>query len=140
MARISQPWLFTWKEIDEASDLDRLRLVLDALPDEELVSLLEQRRGRGRDDYPIRPMWNAVIAGVVFQHSTAAALIRELWRNGELRQLCGFNPFGGMASAPSDDAMERFLKLVVEHREIPMPTGATKPTKEQEKMEPPGRR
>lgn len=118
MARISQPFLFSWKEIDEASDLDRLRLVLDALPDEDLVSFLEQRRGRGRDDYPIRPMWNAVIAGVVFQHPSAAALIRELWRNGELRQLCGFNPFGGMASAPSADAMERFLKLIVEHRKM----------------------
>ena len=97
MARISQPFLFSWKEIDEASDLDRLRLVLDALRGEDLVGFLEQRRGRGRDDYPIRPMWNAVIAGVVFQHPSAAALIRELWRNGELRQLCGFNPFGAMA-------------------------------------------
>ena len=36
-------------------------------------------------------MWNAVIAGVVFQHPSAAALLRELRRNGELRQLCGFN-------------------------------------------------
>ena len=118
MATIPQPYLFSWKEIDEASDLDRLRLVLDSLPDEMLVMFLEQRRGRGRDDYPIRPMWNAVIAGVVFQHPSAAALIRELWRNGELRQLCGFNPFGGMVSAPSADAMERFLKLILEHREM----------------------
>lgn len=115
MAIIPQPFLFSWKEIDEASDLDRLRLVLSALPDESLVCFLEQRRGRGRDDYPIRSMWNAVIAGIVFQHPSAAALLRELRRNGELRQLCGFNPFGGEASAPSDDAMERFLKLIVEH-------------------------
>lgn len=55
---------------------------------------------------------------MVFQHPSAAALIRELWRNGELRQLCGFNPFGGMASAPSDDAMERFLKLITDHKEM----------------------
>jgi hypothetical protein len=27
-----QPFLFSWKEIDEASDLERLRLVLDVLP------------------------------------------------------------------------------------------------------------
>jgi len=113
--RRSQPFLFSWKEIDEASDLDRLRLVLSTLPDESLVSYLEQRRGRGRNDYPIRPIWNAVIAGIVFQHPSAAALLREVRRNGELRQLCGFNPFGGEKSAPSDDAMERFLKLLVEH-------------------------
>lgn len=55
---------------------------------------------------------------MVFQHPSAAALIRELWRNGELRQLCGFDPLGGMTSAPSDDAMERFLLLLVGHREI----------------------
>jgi hypothetical protein len=118
MATIPQPFLFSWKEIDEASDLDRLRRVLDVLPDEALVSFLEQRRGRGRDDYPIRPMWNAVIAGIVFQHPCAAALLRELRRNGELRQLCGFNPFGGAMSAPSDDAMERFLKLIVDYQEM----------------------
>lgn len=80
MAIIPQPFLFSWEEIDEASDLDRLRLVLGALPDEALVSFLEERRGRGRDDYPIRPMWNAVIAGIVFQHPSAAALLRELRR------------------------------------------------------------
>lgn len=68
MATLPQPYLFSWKEIDAASDLDRLRLVLDALPDESLVSFLEQRRGRGRNDYPVRPMWNAVISGIVFQH------------------------------------------------------------------------
>jgi len=118
MATISQPYLFSWKEIDEASDLDRLRLVLGALPDEKLVRFFEEQRGRGRNDYPIRPMWNAMIAGIVFQHPSAAALLRELWRNGELRHLCGFNPFGGMASAPTADAMEHFLKLVVDHKEM----------------------
>ena len=118
MAIIPQPFLFSWHEIDAASDLDRLRLVLAALPDETLVGYLELRRGRGRNDYPIRPMWNAVIAGIVFQHPSAAALLRELRRNGELRQLCGFNPFGGESAAPSDDAMERFLKLIVQHSEM----------------------
>lgn len=113
MARISQPWLFSWKEIDEASDLDRLRLVLDALPDEQLVKFLEERRGKGRDDYPIRPMWNAVIAGIVYQHPSAESLRRELRRNGELRQICGFDPFLGEKAVP---------------------------TKGRGKMEPPGRR
>jgi len=116
MATIPQLSLFNWKQIDTSSDLDRLGLVLSALPDENLVLFLEERRGRGRNDYPIRPMWNAVIAGIVFQHPTAASLIRELWRNAELRQMCGFDLFGGMASAPTADAMERFLKIIVAHR------------------------
>jgi len=116
MAKIAQPSLFSWHQIDVASDLDRLGLVLSALPDESLVRFLEERRGRGRDDYPVRPMWNAVIAGIVFQHPSAAALIRELWRNGELRQVCGFDPLRGMGAAPSPDALDRFLALLVEHR------------------------
>jgi hypothetical protein len=117
MARIPQTRLFDWKQIDAASDLDRLRLVLDVLPDEELVSLLEQRRDRGRDDYPIRPTWNALIAGIVFQHPNAASLLRELWRNAELRQLCGFDPTKGAAAVPSQDAFGRFLHVVIDHQE-----------------------
>lgn len=118
MATIPQPSLFSWKEIDAASDLDRLVLVLAALAlfDEELVRILERRRGKGRDDYPVRPMWNAVIAGIVFQHPSIESLRRELGRNGELRQLCGFDPLLGAAAVPSKDAFSRFLELLIEHR------------------------
>lgn len=117
MARIPQGRLFGWKQIDAASDLDRLRLVLEALPDEPFVSFLEKRRDRGRDDYPIRPTWNALIAGIVFQHKDAASLLRELWRNAELRELCGFDASKGGAAVPTQDAFGRFLKLVIDHRE-----------------------
>ncbi len=114
MATIVQPYVFSWKHIDADSDLNRLRLVLSALPDEQFVSLLEQRRGKGRDDYPIRPVWNAMLAGIVFQHPSAASLLRELSRNGELRHLCGFNPLLGAQAVPSDDAFGRFLVVVLE--------------------------
>ena len=36
-----------------------LNLVRDNLPD-EIVVTLEKRRGNGRDDFPIRAMWNAL--------------------------------------------------------------------------------
>jgi len=48
--------------------LDRLILVLEYIPDEVLMQLLERLRGLGRDDYPIRGMWNALLAGIVYQH------------------------------------------------------------------------
>jgi hypothetical protein len=114
MATIVQPYVFSWKHIEADSDLNRLRLVLSVLPDEQFVSLLEQRRGKGRDDYPIRPVWNAMLAGIVFQHPSAASLLRELNRNGELRHLCGFNPLLGAQAVPSDDAFGRFLAVVME--------------------------
>ena len=81
MAIIPQAYLLNWREIDAASDLDRLRLVLEAMPDEPLMKILEQERSNGRDEYPIRPVWNSVLAGVVFQHSSIASLRRELRRN-----------------------------------------------------------
>ena len=81
------------------------------------MSYLESRRGRGRDDYPVRPMWNAVIAGIVFQHPTGESLRRELRRNGELRQACGFDIFSGEAAVPTKDALSRFLALIMECEE-----------------------
>ena len=60
--------MFSWNDVEPRPDLVRLEKVLKALPDEALLRALEQRRGRGRDDYPIRAMWRALIAGIVFQH------------------------------------------------------------------------
>jgi hypothetical protein len=116
MASIPQPSLFNWQQIEAGSDLDRLSLVLSVMPDEQFVRVLEKHRGRGRDDYPIRPCWNALIAGIVFQHESAAGLLRELRRNAELRQLCGFDPLLGGDAVPTDDAFGRFLNLVMRYR------------------------
>ena len=82
--------LFDWRAVDARSDLDRFYLVRDHLPDARLVQYLEVMRGSGRDDYPVAAMWNAVLAGVVFQHPSIEALIRELGRNPALREACGF--------------------------------------------------
>jgi hypothetical protein len=37
-------------------------------------------------------MWNAVLAGIVFQHESIESLIRELSRNPSLLEACGFDP------------------------------------------------
>ena len=50
--------------------------------------------GRGRDDYPVRAMWRALVAGVVFGHESSASLLRELGRNPALLEVCGFDPLG----------------------------------------------
>ena len=51
---------------------------------------LERERYKGRDDYPVRAMWDSILAGIVFQHETIEKLRRELARNGQLREMCGF--------------------------------------------------
>ncbi len=116
MATILRPYLFSWTDVERSSDLDRFAMLLAAIPDEALVCALEARRGHGRDRYPVRAMWNAVLAGIVMQHPSVASLLRELGRNAELRQICGFDPGQGSAAVPSPWAMSRFVASVVAQR------------------------
>jgi len=90
MAIIPQLRLFGWREIEELGDLERLSLVLEYMPDEKLMRQLDIERYKGRDDYPVRAMWNSLLAGIVFQHESVEKLRRELARNGQLREICGF--------------------------------------------------
>jgi len=144
MAAIAKQ-LFDWDAVEARSDLDRFFLVRDHLPDERLVQYLEVMRGQGRNDYPVRAMWNALLAGVVFQHPSISALIRELDRNPALLQACGFNvlpvqgkprvqrapkegdpgkpvtaheaPAAPRRAVPTDWSFSRFLSNVVELEE-----------------------
>jgi hypothetical protein len=113
MAKLLVPYLFKWQEVEAKSDLERLRLVLDYLPDEALMRKLEGHRNKGRDDYPIRPVWNSILAGIVYQHESVESLRRELLRNGELREGCGFDPHKGSAAVPPSSVYTRFLKLLM---------------------------
>lgn len=88
---ITQASLFSWDAVEARSDLDRFFLVRDHLPDADIIQALEVQRGQGRDDFPVRAMFNAVLAGIVFQHPSIESLIRELSRNPSLLQACGFN-------------------------------------------------
>lgn len=115
MAIIRQTELFSWKDVENLGDLERLKLVLDHLPDENLMIQLERERGKGRDDYPIRPMWNSILAGIIYQHCTIASLRRELQRNAQLRELCGFDVFQADRAVPPPSAYTRFLKILFKH-------------------------
>ena len=117
MATLPRPQLFCWDSVDQLGDLQRLRLVLDALPDEPLMQILEAERGNGRDDYPVRPMWNSLIAAFVFGHPSIAALRRELLRNLQLRHLCGFDVFKGLEAVPSECAYTRFQRRLFDHEQ-----------------------
>ena len=44
MATIPEPSLFRWDCVDQLGDLERLPLMLDAIPDEPLMQLLERQR------------------------------------------------------------------------------------------------
>jgi hypothetical protein len=118
MAIIPQKQLFSWKEIEDLADLRRFSLLVRYLPDENLMSHLESLRSKGRDDYPVRAIWNSILAGIVYQHPSVESLRRELKRNAQLRQLCGFDLLKGMAAIPSPNAYTNFLKLLVKHTDL----------------------
>jgi hypothetical protein len=112
MAIIPQETLFGWEDdIEDLGDLARLKLVMDHLPDEALMTILEKERGQGRDDFPIRPMWNLMLAGFLFGHDGDASLLRELRRNGQLKHVCGF----GFGKTPKAHNLSRFKSLLLHH-------------------------
>jgi len=110
--------LFGWQDIETLGDLERLQLVLKYLPDEPVVRELENTRGRGRDKYPVRPMWNALMAGVIYEHPRVESLLRELRRNGQLRQVCGFDLYEGLDAVPPSWAFSRFLAGVMGQQQL----------------------
>lgn len=115
MVTIPQRELFTWKEIENLGDLERLRLVLEYLPDERLMQILECERGQGRDDWSVRAVWNSILAGVVYQHASVESLRRELSRNPQLRWLCGFDVTKPEKLVPPPSTYTRFLKKLMKH-------------------------
>lgn len=113
MAIIPQVSMFSWEnDIENLGDNERLRFVLEHMPDEALVEELEKERGRGRDDYPVRAMWNLFISMVVFGHGRQADVLRELSRNVQLRWLCGF----GDGKTPKAYTMSRFVSKLKGHQ------------------------
>ena len=114
MAIIAQLSLFKWQdELNNLGDLERLELVLENTPDETLMRKLEDRRGHGRNDYPVRAMWNMQLAKIIFGHTTQESLIRELKRNVQLRHICGFVG----TKIPSADNVTRFMDSLAGYQE-----------------------
>ena len=118
MAIIPQTRLFSWEDVENLGELRRLQLVLKTMPDEALMRALEGERANGRDDYPVRAVWNSILAGIVFQHPSIESLRRELLRNDRLRWMCGFDPVKtAKDAAPAPWVYTRFLKKLISHQD-----------------------
>jgi len=118
LAKIIQQKIFSWKDVEASGELERLRMVIEAIPDDELMKALEAERKGRRDDYPIRGVWNSILAGIVYQHISIESLRRELLRNGELREACGFDPALGERAVPSKDAYCFMLKKLMKKQKM----------------------
>ena len=122
MAIIHQRNLFSWKDFQDdvrnLGDLERLQLVIETLPDQNLIHTLSILRGKGRNDYPVWAIWNSILAGIVYDHASIESLRRELSRNAQLREMCGFDPILGVTAVPSKSAYSRFLFKLTEHEPL----------------------
>jgi hypothetical protein len=118
MARIiSQVTFADYGEIEILGDLERLQLALEGMDDEVFVVYLEKKRGNGRDDYPIRAMWNLIIAKKIFGHRTTGSFRRELKRNSQLRKICGLDDFGRQKHlVPPARVFTGFQKLLIDEQ------------------------
>lgn len=114
---ISQITFFDHNEIEILGDLERLVLALEGIEDENLMCMLEKRRGKGRNDYPVRVMWNLVIAMKVFGHQSVSSFIRECRRNAGLRKVCGLIDWKSKKHlVPPERVFSGFLKLLSEYQ------------------------
>jgi len=92
---------------------DRLLAVLQALPAEPLLHVLEAQHTQGRGGYAPRVLWACLVAGIVYHIPTIAELRRHLEANPHLRLVCGL----GSAQAPSAATFTRFLQRLVRAHE-----------------------
>lgn len=101
--------LFPWEELEDSPSLETVRDFLAGLPDGKLLAGLEAWRGRGRDDYPIPCLWGAVVLTPLLRHTSFAATLGELRRNGALRLLIGIERED---KVPKDYNLSRFLAVL----------------------------
>ena len=102
-----------WSELERElpPGLEEVGEFLRALSefDEELVRQLELERGHGRDDHPVRAMWNLVATSLYLRNPKFSDVLAELKRNSDLARLLGFEEVGpNRYKIPSDTALSLF--------------------------------
>ena len=114
MKIIPQISIFDYSEIEILGDLERCKLLIENVSDEKIVKKLLEIRGKGRNDYPVIPVWNSILIMPLLECSTVEQLRRELSRNRDLRKLCGFNDydyyFGKNKLVPPPKAYTNMMK------------------------------
>ena len=80
-----------WENYLDHCELERLRGIFTQLDISEIVCQIRTHRNRkGRQDWPIEAMLQALFAMIVLQHRSVASLRRELKRNPTLMIALGF--------------------------------------------------
>jgi Transposase DDE domain len=105
---VSDP-LFAWARLDDHPQLSTLKLLLESLPDQDLLDGLRQARGRGRDDFPVAVLWGVFVFTIALRHPSFVSCIDELKRNPALYRLLGI---ASVQDIPNDYNLSRFADVL----------------------------
>ncbi len=111
---IIQSPLFDFEAFIKEKSQCRLVGILEVLPAEKLLLVLERENWTGRKGYSVRGMWSALIAGLLYNCHSLADVVRLLKRDKETRLVCGFSK----DDMPGEDALSRFLKKLANHADL----------------------
>jgi hypothetical protein len=98
--------LFAWDSLEDSPTLKTIKQLLEVIPDQAFIELLRARRGKGRDDIPVRVAWGVLVLSVALRHPTIEACLGELRRNESLRKLIGIE---SEDAVPKKWNLSRFL-------------------------------
>jgi hypothetical protein len=101
--------LFAWDCLEDSPSLKTIREFLAAVPDGWLLEGLPAWRGRGRNDYPVRVLWDALLLQIAVRHAHAEAMLAELKRNPAVRKLIGIED---EVQVPNGYNVSRFLAVL----------------------------
>jgi hypothetical protein len=106
--QIQKP-LFAWDCLEDHPLLATIKQLLATIPDGKLMEGLEAARGKGRDDYPVRALWGAVLLTIALRHTGFEACLGELRRNPTLAKLIGLE---STDEVPKGWNLSRFLDVL----------------------------
>jgi hypothetical protein len=107
---ITKP-LFAWDALEDSPSLQSLRVLLESIPDHQLLESLRTARGKGRDEYPVEVLWGTLVLAIALRHVSIDACLEELRRNPALRLLLSVE---AEEKVPGPDNMSRFLATLGE--------------------------
>ena len=103
--------LFAWDCLEDSPTLKTIKQLLDIIPDGPLLDSLQQARGKGRDDVPLRTAWGILVLSVALRHPSIDHCLAELRRNESLRKLLGIE---SEETVPRKWNLSRFLERLGE--------------------------
>ena len=98
--------LFAWDALEDSPTLKTIKQLLDVIPDEPMLEGLQDARGKGRNDVPLRVAWGVLVLSTALRHPTIEHCLGELRRNESLRKLIGIE---SEEAVPQKWNLSRFL-------------------------------